>query len=218
MAPSEIPIDPNGVGEEKPGANKKDVKESTTQHENNVEKTAVSKTSTDSKAPQKAAEVTNSSKLSNAELKQRAKAEKAARRVQGKQNQEPKTDKALQAKGKAEKDKIRRGSEAGGAAKFVTKAQNKSAVSGEKPLPVRSAQPSAPTPGREPKKENKDVALFGHLYGHPRRTTIAGASKDVHPTVLALGLQMSNYVVCGSSARCVATLLVFKRVRYMDLN
>jgi translation initiation factor eIF-2B subunit delta len=30
--------------------------------------------------------------------------------------------------------------------------------------------------------------------------------------VLALGLQLRDYVVCGSSARCVATLLAFKRV------
>jgi translation initiation factor eIF-2B subunit delta len=45
-----------------------------------------------------------------------------------------------------------------------------------------------------------------------RTTSIAGASKDVHPAVLALGLQMSNYTICGSCARLVATLQAFKRV------
>jgi translation initiation factor eIF-2B subunit delta len=62
------------------------------------------------------------------------------------------------------------------------------------------------------KKEDKSVAVFGHLYGQQRRTTIAGAGKEVHPAVLALGLQLRDYVVCGSSARCVATMLAFKRV------
>jgi hypothetical protein len=62
------------------------------------------------------------------------------------------------------------------------------------------------------KQEDKNVAVFGHLYGQQRRTTIAGAGKEVHPAVLALGLQMRDYVVCGSNARCVATLLAFKRV------
>ena len=69
-------------------------------------------------------------------------------------------------------------------------------------------------------KLNKNVAVFGHLYGQQRRTTIAGAGKEVHPAVLALGLQMRDYVVCGSSARCLAMLLVFKRVSlclYMQL-
>lgn len=56
------------------------------------------------------------------------------------------------------------------------------------------------------------MAVFGHLYGQQRRTTVAGAGKEVHPAVLALGLQMRDYVICGSSARCVATLLAFKRV------
>jgi hypothetical protein len=33
-----------------------------------------------------------------------------------------------------------------------------------------------------------------------------------------LGLQMRDYVVCGSSARCVATLLAFKRVRVVPVS
>ena len=62
-------------------------------------------------------------------------------------------------------------------------------------------------------KETKEVALFGHLYGQSKRTSLAGIGRDVHPTVLALGIQMSNYVICGSNARCVATLFCFKKVR-----
>lgn len=65
---------------------------------------------------------------------------------------------------------------------------------------------------------NKRVAVFGHLYGQQRRTSIAGAGKEVHPAVLALGLQMREYEVCGSSARCLIMLLAFKRVRFLPLS
>ncbi|KAI4204546.1 MAG: hypothetical protein LQ350_001096 [Teloschistes chrysophthalmus] len=83
----------------------------------------------------------------------------------------------------------------------------------QKPLQIRPSQQPAPAPVPEPRKsEAKKVAFLSHLYGAPRRTTIAGAHKDIHPSVLALGLQMSNYVVCGSNARCVSTLLAFKKV------
>lgn len=75
--------------------------------------------------------------------------------------------------------------------------------------PPRAA---VPPPVETKKKEDKNVAVFGHLYGIPRRSTIAGAAKEVHPAVLALGLQIRDYVICGSSARCVATLIAFKRV------
>jgi translation initiation factor eIF-2B subunit delta len=71
---------------------------------------------------------------------------------------------------------------------------------------------AVPAPVETKKKEDKNVAVFGHLYGIPRRSTIAGAAKEVHPAVLALGLQIRDYVICGSSARCVATLIAFKRV------
>ena len=59
-------------------------------------------------------------------------------------------------------------------------------------------------------EESRQVGIVSHLYTQPRRHHIEGASKDVHPTVLALGLQMSSYEICGSSARCVAMLLAFK--------
>ena len=63
--------------------------------------------------------------------------------------------------------------------------------------------------GRVPKKE---IPLFRHLESPGRRVIVSGSHKDVHPAILALGLQMASYDICGSSARCVATLLAFKRV------
>ena len=80
-----------------------------------------------------------------------------------------------------------------------------------KQLPLRPTPPAAGEVRPKPRDE-KRVPLFSHLYTRERRTTIAGTAKDVHPAVLALGLQIRDYVICGGSARCVAMLLVFKRV------
>ncbi|MCJ1354097.1 MAG: hypothetical protein MMC33_004084 [Icmadophila ericetorum] len=156
----------------------------------------------------------NPEKLSGAELKKVKQAEKAARRAQEKQIKHVPVPVETKLLGKPGG-----GSEAGKKPPAVstpvtptTKGQLKRSGSVSKSLPLRPVQSqAAPTP-LQPKKETKKVALFGHLYGQPRRTTIAGAGKDVHPAVLALGLQMSNYIICGSSARCVAMLLVFKRL------
>ncbi|KAI9928166.1 hypothetical protein ASPWEDRAFT_108022 [Aspergillus wentii DTO 134E9] len=150
-------------------------------------------------------------KLSGAELKKKAKAEKAARR----------------AKEKLEREQAGGGPGAGGAPGTPSKkgppggglggkdGTSSQSLKGGKALPRRgSAQTTAQLGAAEQKKkqEEKNVAVFGHLYGQQRRTTVAGAGKELHPAVLALGLQMRDYVVCGSSARCVATLLAFKRV------
>lgn len=149
-------------------------------------------------------------KLTPAELKKRAKAEKAARR----------------AREKAEREQAGGGGPSGGAGapapgtpgkkgQSGKDAGNVAAAKGQRGVPRRgSAQVGQGQAGgsEQKKKEDKSVAVFGHLYGQQRRTTVAGAGKEVHPAVLALGLQMRDYVICGSSARCVATLLAFKRV------
>lgn len=151
-------------------------------------------------------------KLSGKELKERGKAEKAARRAKEKGQQgQPIIDLATNKLG----DQKSRRPSASDAAPSPLKGQHKrsgSTSANVQKLPLRVVQSQTAPVVEEVKKENKNVALFDHLYGPPRRTTMAGAGKDVHPAVLALGLQMRNYVICGSSARCVATLLAFKRV------
>ncbi|KAI4168409.1 MAG: hypothetical protein LQ343_006418 [Gyalolechia ehrenbergii] len=156
-------------------------------------------------------------KTSGAELKKRAKAEKAAKRAQAKQEQQtPPQDVSKDTTPDTDKIQIGKGSVTQSSQSSGSKAQHKrtgsSSANVQKPLQLRPTQQQALAPPPEPKNEVKKVALFSHLYGHLRRTSIAGAGKDVHPSVLALGLQMSNYVICGSNARCVSSLLVFKQV------
>ncbi|KAM0722477.1 hypothetical protein Q7P37_001918 [Cladosporium fusiforme] len=169
-------------------------------------------------------------KVSPAELKKRAKAEKQARRAAQKEatgapaggpptangaptgeassSQQPKQGEQKQ-KGQQQKQ--------GGQEKTQHKRTGSQA---QQALPLRrrpsqggaalaTAVAAANIP-KEPKRENKQVELFSHLYSQPRRLTVEGVSKDVHPAVLALGFQMSSYELCGSSARCVAMLLAFK--------
>jgi len=163
------------------------------------------------KAPQ-TGEGQKEGKLSGKELKEKAKAEKAAKRAKEKQGRQGQPVADLQG-GNQTGDKPRRQATPSRAPVPASGTQHRRTGStNAKSLPIRPAEAQAVNQPLEPKKEDKKVALFDHLYGHPRRTSIAGAGKDVHPAVLALGLQMSNYVICGSNARCVATLLVFQKV------
>lgn len=152
-------------------------------------------------------------KLSGKELKAQKQAEKAARRAE-KQTVPPPAAAGPSAPAPGQKGSQKqssKGAPAPGKAPAGTGPNQPAA------LPVRNRRGSTSAPAVKPvvaapKPKAKQVGLFGHLYGHPRRYGIEGASKDVHPSVLALGLQMSNYEICGSTARCVAMLLVFKSV------
>ena len=154
--------------------------------------------------------------LSGKEKKELAKAQKASRRAAEKQKQQgqPAVDLVVGNKGDLQKESEKK-SPLGPAipdSKTQHKRTGSTSAGAQSSLPHRQAPSHAAPVPAEPEKENKNVALFDHLYGNPRRTTIAGAGKDVNPSVLALGLQMRNYIVCGSSARCTAMLLAFKRV------
>ena len=154
--------------------------------------------------------------LSGKEKKELAKAQKIAKRAAEKQKQQGQPAVDLVAGNKKHLFKEAQQEGHAGAATPSSKTQHKrtgsTSAGPQSALPTRHALPHAAPIPADSDKENKNVALFDHLYGHPRRTTIAGAGKDVHPAVLALGLQMRNYIICGSSARCVAMLLSFKRV------
>ena len=160
-------------------------------------------------------------KLSGAELKKRQKAEKAARRAREKvekgaaggvsAGQSAPTNAQLS---KGESQKKSRSNQQDQKSQQQDKVQHPRRGSGTTPasqkLPIRSSQSSSHV--SMPKKSyTKEVGLFGHLYGQSRRQTLQPSPpKEVHPSVLSLGLQMSTYTVCGSNARCVAMLLAFK--------
>lgn len=171
-------------------------------------------------------------KLSPAELKKRAKAEKQARRAAQKEatgapaGGPPTANGAPTGEASSNQQQPRQGEQKqkgqqqkqGGQDNKVQHKRTGSQAQQALPLRRRPSQGGAALATavaaanipKEPKKENKQVELFSHLYTQPRRHTVEGVSKDVHPAVLALGFQMSSYELCGSSARCVAMLLAFK--------
>lgn len=148
-------------------------------------------------------------KISGAELKKKRQAEKQAKRAQAKAaGGPPNVQKGPPPKEGQKQQQQQKGSKQPQAPKDEH----------TKPLPVRRrpSQPHVPVlkdSKKEPKKEPKQVGLFfGHLYNQPRTHSMVGATKEVHPAVLALGLQYSSYVICGSTARMVSMLLAFKAV------
>ena len=162
-------------------------------------------------------------KVSPAALKKRAKAEKQARRAaqkgEGAPTGGPPTSNGAPTgssnqqgqKGQQQKqggqDKAQQHKRTGSQAQQAMPVRRRPSQGG--PALAAALAASSVAAPKEPKKENKQVELFSHLYTQ-RRHTVEGVSKDVHPAVLALGFQMSSYEICGSSARCVAMLLAFK--------
>lgn len=148
-------------------------------------------------------------KLSIAELKKQAKLEKAARRAQAVEKKQglavASSPSGPSGAGQGQK------TEGLKAAKGPQHKRTGSSSGGSQNLPIRGNMPRTTSTPVVPKEEDKTVEFFRHLY-KTRTTTIAGASKEIHPVVLALGMQMSNYTVCGSCARLVATLQAFKKV------
>ncbi|PGH34940.1 translation initiation factor eIF-2B subunit delta [[Emmonsia] crescens] len=174
-------------------------------------------------------------KLSGAELKKQAKAEKAARRAKEKAEREQATGAAAGGGGSGKQQTNQPSSKKGGPGSQAQKNAEASGSGGKGQKQLggggggggaaaaigrRGSIMHANTAelSRKKKREEemvgagKTVAVFGHLSLQKRRATIAGAGKELHPAILALGLQLRDYVVCGSSARCVAMLLAFKRV------
>ena len=140
-------------------------------------------------------------KLSNAELKKKAKEEKAARRAQAKVvptappapsgGQHAGAGDAKGAKGKPKPE---------GHPGHQSHGQQQHAK-----LPVR--------PAAAPKEAKPAVPeCFSHL-SMARRLDMTHADKDVHPAVLVLGQHMSTFAISDSITRLEATLVAFKKVK-----
>lgn len=163
-------------------------------------------------------------KLAGAQLKKQKAAEKAARRAEKVAAKGAFAQVETQAKPELQRrlSTTKKEGENSSAGTY----HKRTLSSGGKALPVRGGphQPgsqalnqSNPTTAaagieREKHKEVKKVPMFSHLYPKEKRATISGAGREIHPAVLSLGLQLRDYVICGGNARCVATLLAFKKV------
>ena len=98
----------------------------------------------------------------------------------------------------------------------------KSSKGGESPVQAKGSLAVGPSgPPHKSTKESKAAAedsagrglrIFSHFalqkpVGHV-------AKGDVHPAIDRLGLMFAEFKICGANARCIATLSIFKRVRF----
>lgn len=156
-------------------------------------------------------------KMSNAELKAKAKAEKAARRAQVKEAKVvpvPPTTQTGAAGGDGK----------GGGKLGKGKQDGQLQSPGGAPGQGRSGHQRRPSGmGRRPSivaaVVERDVRseipdCFSHI-PMAKRIATSQANKDVHPAALALGQQMATFTVRDSIARLKCTLLAFKQVRIL---
>ncbi|RMZ92489.1 hypothetical protein DV736_g269, partial [Chaetothyriales sp. CBS 134916] len=137
-----------------------------------------------------------STKVTGAQLKKLKAAEKAARRAEKVQQGDKGVVKEKQSN-QAKKEEP----------------HHKRTGSRSQALPIRRQSGLAEKPAAMLEKEDvKHVAIVSHLYPRAPKASLASAGREIHPAVLALGLQLRDYVICGGNARCVAMLLVFKKV------
>ena len=152
-------------------------------------------------------------KLTGAELKKQKAAEKAARRKE-KVSERVEPPQAVQTQAQIQPQTPLLQRRSSGAKKDTVPApqHKQTGSSSGKPLPLRGTGGGGPPEAEKKPKEDKRILIFSHLYPKEKRISMAGAGKEIHPAVLALGLQLRDHVICGGNARCVATLLVFKKV------
>lgn len=159
--------------------------------------------------------------LTQAEIKKQKAAEKAARRAEKvaqkgadlQTQQQP--AKATSQSGQGRPETQRRPSQSG---KKDAESHHKrtGSATASKALPLRPQQPAhqASSTAMPTEKDPKLVPFFTHL---PQRNpskplSLSSASREIHPAVLSLALQLRDYIICGSNARTVAMLLTFKKV------
>lgn len=144
-------------------------------------------------------------KLTPAQLKAKAKAEKAARRAQAKETKAAVAAASPAPAGGSQDAKGQKGGkgkqEGGGLQAPNVKPSHRPSMSGRRPsfaAVEKDARSFIPE-------------CFSHL-PMAKRVQTSHAHKDVHPAVLAAGQQMATFAIKDSISRLEATLLAFKKV------
>lgn len=182
--------------------------------------TKATKSAQSSKSPSTAdiaAEAGTEAKLSGAALKKQKAAEKAARRAdkvaqKGTEPPPPTQSQPTQQLLSPSTSKTPRRPSFGGKKDSSEPSHHKRTGSTQvKQLPFRP-QPTTTQSTPTPAKDEKKLAMVSHLRSKDDRTTLTSAGREIHPAVLSLALQLRDYIITGANARCIALLLVFKKV------
>ncbi|ORX87627.1 IF-2B-domain-containing protein [Basidiobolus meristosporus CBS 931.73] len=77
--------------------------------------------------------------------------------------------------------------------------------------PTVTPQPQTKSVSSKEDKKPKQLGLFAHLE-EPKGPLGTQIPKELHPAILSLGLQFSEFKISGSNSRALATLNAFKKV------
>lgn len=76
--------------------------------------------------------------------------------------------------------------------------------------PIKDAKDAGSLAGDELLDKSRGLRIFSH-FGLPKPVSHV-AKGDIHPAIIRLGLQFSEFKISGANARCIATLTAFKTV------
>lgn len=75
---------------------------------------------------------------------------------------------------------------------------------------TKDVLPSAAAEDSATRFQSRGLRIFSHFgLPKPHGHVVKG---DIHPVIIRLGLQFSEFRICGANARCIATLTAFKTV------
>lgn len=77
--------------------------------------------------------------------------------------------------------------------------------------PLKDAKDVGSLAGDELPGESRGLRIFSH-FGLPKPINHV-VKGDIHPAIIQLGLQFSEFKISGANARCIATLTAFKTAR-----
>ncbi|ORX87086.1 IF-2B-domain-containing protein [Basidiobolus meristosporus CBS 931.73] len=115
---------------------------------------------------------------------------------------------ALQEKQRAEKEAMKANS---AQQKAKGGSANAAKPTPTKPMVNATPQPKTKSINSKEDKKPKQLGLFAHLEESKGPSGVT-APKELHPAIMSLGLQFSEFQISGSNARALATLNAFKKV------
>ncbi|KAJ4499972.1 hypothetical protein C8R41DRAFT_812758 [Lentinula lateritia] len=86
----------------------------------------------------------------------------------------------------------------------------RAAASTSKDAPTNIRDGAGGPDGSSDSPKSRGLRIFSH-FGLPK-TPGHQIKGDIHPAIVKLGLQFSEFKICGANARCIATLTAFKTV------
>ncbi|KAK8041230.1 hypothetical protein PG994_014237 [Apiospora phragmitis] len=203
-APAEAAPKPGEAPKETPKETPKEA--ATNQNEKASKDTKAGAEEKTGKAESKSTDAAGDKKLTGAELKAKAKAEKAARRAQQKTSKEV-------AKGEAAVSSSP-GQLGPSAGEVKAKGKGKDGALAAAAGAGRPTLLKAPPSAVVTEQKIQIPECFSHL-SMARRIPMTQADKDVHPSVLMLGQQMATFTIDESITRLKATLLAFRKIEYL---